>query len=139
MAVAKSECLFYWGLRSQCVFILSCRLLVLIKLDSGVLSVDKSIKTARVCGAKSLCKHIQSSVGMQLSVLQPFWEAMILFCWNLKPFKLPSVMLAHVCGTNSYNRPAKCQPRVGVVEIFCVCDSSDWKSFRLHSSVSNCI
>jgi len=52
--VAKSECLFYWGLRSQRVFILSCRLLVLIELDSGVPSVDKSIKNSTYLRVKVL-------------------------------------------------------------------------------------
>jgi len=44
------------------------------------------------------------SVGIQVSVLQPFWIAMIISCWNVKLLKLPSVTLTNVCGTNSNNR-----------------------------------
>jgi len=44
--VTKSECLFYWGLRSQCVFVLSCGLLLQIEWNCGVPSVDKSINTS---------------------------------------------------------------------------------------------
>jgi len=32
--------------------------------------------------------------------------------------KLPSVMLTHICGTNSHNQRAKGQPGVGVVKFF---------------------
>ena len=64
------------------------------------------------------------SVGMRVSVLQPFWIAMIIFCWKVKLLKLPSVTLTHVCGTNSHNRRAKGQPGVGVVKIFCDSDST---------------
>ena len=73
--------------------------------------------TASVCGAKSLCKNIKSSVGMQLGALQPFVIAMILFC-NIKTLKLPGVTLAHICGANSHNRRAKDQPGVGIFKIF---------------------
>ena len=73
------------------------------------------------------------SEGMQVSALPPVWIAMIISCWNVKLLKLSSVTLTHICGTNSHNRRAKGQPRVGVVKIFCDSDSSGWKSFRLHS------
>jgi len=71
------------------------------------------------------------SVGMRVSVLQPFWIAMIIFCWKVKLLKLLSVTLANICGTNSHNRRAKGQPGVGVVKILCDSDSSGSKSFRL--------
>ena len=76
------------------------------------------------------------SVGMRVSVLQPFWIAMIIFCWNVKLLKLPRVMLANICGTNSHNRREKGQPGVGVVKIFCDSDSSGSKSFRLLDSTA---
>ena len=79
---------------------------------------------------------MKSSIGMKLSALQPFWIATILFCWNVKPLKLPRVTLKHVCGTNSHNRRAKGQPRVGVVKIFSNSDSSGWKSFLLSDSTA---
>jgi len=73
---------------------------------------------------------------MKVSALQPFWIATILFCWNVKPLKLPSVTLKHVCGTNSHNRRAKGQPGVGVVKIFSNSDTSGWKSFLLSDSTA---
>ena len=81
------------------------------------------------------------SVGMRVSVLQPFWIAMIIFCWKVKLLKLPSVTLANICGTNSNNRRAKGQPGVGigVVKIFCDSDSSGSKSFRLFDSDSTAL
>ena len=54
MALSKFECIFYWGLRSQCVFILHCCLLVLIGLDSGVPSVVKSMKNSTCLRGKVL-------------------------------------------------------------------------------------
>ena len=77
------------------------------------------------------------SVVMQVSALQPFWIAMIIFCWNAKLLKLPlSATHSHVCGTNSHNRRAKGQPGVGVVKLFCDSDYSGWKSFRLLNSTA---
>jgi len=52
---------------------------------------------------------------------------------------LPSVMLTHVCGTNSHNWWAKGLPGVGVVKIFCDSDSLGWKSFRLLHSDSTAL
>ena len=71
------------------------------------------------------------SVGMRVSVLQPFWIAMIIFCWKVKLLKLTSVTLANICGTNSHNWWAKGLPGVGVVKIVYNSDSSGWKSFWL--------
>jgi len=58
------------------------------------------------------------SVGMQVSAQQPSWMAMIIFCWNVKLLKLPSVTLTRVCGTNSHNWWTKGLPGVGVLKFF---------------------
>jgi len=75
----------------------------------------------------------------EVSVLQPFWIFIIICCWNVKLLKLPSVTLTNVCGTNSHNWWAKGLPEDGAVKNFCDSDSSDWKSFRLHTPAHHCV
>jgi len=68
--VTKSEGLFYWGLRSQCVFVLSCRLLIQIEWDCGLPSVDKSINT-RTClrGKVFVQKHLNYVAAVAIPAL----------------------------------------------------------------------
>jgi len=55
----KSECLFYWGLRSQCVIFISCRLLIQIESVCGMPSVDKSTNTSTCLRGKVFVqKHL---------------------------------------------------------------------------------
>jgi len=63
-------------------------------------------------GKNPWAKTFKSSVvGMQLSALQPFGIAMIPFCWNVKPLKLPSVTLtlfvAQTVSIGEHVRPSR--------------------------------
>ena len=68
--VTKSECLFYWGLRSQCVFVLSCGLLIQIEWNCAVPSVDKSINTSTcLLGNVFVQKHLNHVSAVAIPAL----------------------------------------------------------------------
>jgi len=79
---------------------------------------------------------------MKFSAVQPFWIAMnlILFCWNIKQLKFPSVKhIMYICGINYHKRQTKNQSRVRGIKIFFNFNFSGWKSFWLLDSNSTAL